>query len=106
MKRLWPLVLAFAIFLVLVLGVLWRSYADRIPGASRMCEPGLGVAGGASCQLAVATRDSVAEDTSGAERFEVAAYDPLTRSDLPFSCVRGEVVRCEGPDGEVVVIAP
>lgn len=106
MKRLWPFLLAVALFLALMLGVLFRSYGDRIPGASRMCEPGLGVAGGASCQLGVATRDRVAEETSDAESFEVAAYDPLTGSDLPFSCVRAEVVRCEGPGGEVVLIAP
>lgn len=111
MKRLWPFLLAVIVFVALLLGILFRSYADRLPGTGRMCEPGLGVAGGASCQLAVATRDSVArqtsaaQETSGAETFQVMAYDPLSRADMTFSCVRTEVVRCEGPAGEVVVIA-
>jgi hypothetical protein len=48
---------------------------------------------------------SSVQETSGAATFQVQAYDPLTRTDLPFSCVRAEVVRCEGPSGQVVVIA-
>ena len=109
MKRLWPFLLAVIVFLALLLGILSRSYTDRLPGAGRMCEPGLGVAGGASCQLAGATRDSVAKATaqevSGPDTFQVLAYDPLSRADMTFSCVRTEVVRCEGPAGEVVVLA-
>ncbi|SDB81076.1 hypothetical protein GA0111570_103206 [Raineyella antarctica] len=106
MKRLWPFLLAVVVFLVLVLGILWRSYADRLPGAGRMCEAGLGVAGGASCQLAVATRDSVAKVTGAAAQFQVQAFNPLLGADVPFTCVRGKVLRCEGPTGEVVLIAP
>ena len=110
MKRLWPFLLAVIVFLALLLGILSRSYTDRLPGAGRMCEPGLGVAGGASCQLAVATRDAVAkvstaQESSGADTFQVRSFDPLTKGDLAFSCVRTEVIRCEGPAGEVVVIA-
>ena len=67
MKRLWPFVVALVLFVVLLLGVLFDSYGDRIPGAARMCESGLGVAGGASCQLAIATRDTVAK-VPGAEK--------------------------------------
>lgn len=106
MKRMWPFLLAVVVFLALMAGILTRSYSDRLPGAGRMCEPGLGVAGGASCQLAVATRDRVAEAPSGAQSFEVQAFNPLTGSDLAFSCVRGEVVRCESASGEVVLVAP
>ena len=106
MKRLWPFVVALVLFVLLVLGVLARSYADRIPGAARMCEPGLGVAGGASCQLALSTRDAVVEADTSEQSFRVSAYDPTIRADLAFTCLRGEVLRCEGAGGEVVVIAP
>lgn len=102
----WPFLLAVVVFVALMAGILSRSYSDRLPGANRMCEPGLGVAGGASCQLAVATRDSVAQAPSGARAFEVQAFNPLTGSDLAFSCVRGEVVRCESAGGEIVLVAP
>lgn len=106
MKRLWPFVVALVLFVVLLLGILVRSYGDRIPGAARMCEAGLGVAGGASCQLALSTRDSVAEADTTEQAFTITAYDPTSRTDLAFDCRRGEVVTCEGPAGEVVVIEP
>lgn len=106
MKRLWPFVVALVLFAVLMLGVLFDSYGDRIPGAARMCESGLGVAGGASCQLAIATRDTVAKVPGAEKTFAITAYDPTTRTDLAFECGRGEVVTCESPTGEVVVIAP
>lgn len=106
MRKLWPFAVALLIFVVLLLGVLVGSYADRLPGAARTCEKGLGVAGGASCQLAVATRDSVHAATSTAVQFDVTAYDPATRADLALSCRRGEVIRCQAAGGQVVVIAP
>jgi len=105
-RKLWPFAVALLIFVVLLLGVLVGSYADRLPGAARTCEKGLGVAGGASCQLAVATRDSVHAATSTAVQFDVTAYDPATRADLALSCRRGEVIRCQAAGGQVVVIAP
>lgn len=105
MKRLWPFLLAVVLFVVLVLGTVWRSYADRLPGAARMCEAGFGVAGGASCQLAVTTRDSVAKLASEEATFRITAYDPISRTDLAFDCERGEVIRCEASGGQVVVIA-
>ena len=110
MKRYWPFLLAVVLVVVLMLGILFRSYADRLPGTGRMCEPGLGVAGGASWHLAGATRDAVghvspAQESAGADTFQVRSVDPLTKGDLAFSCVRTEVIRCEGPAGEVVVIA-
>lgn len=106
MKRLWPFVVALVLFVLLVVGVLVRSYGDRIPGAARMCEPDLGVAGGASCQLAISTRDAVAEADTSERTFQVTAYDPTSRADLAFTCSRGEVLRCEASGGQVVVIAP
>lgn len=106
MRKLWPFVVALLLFVVLLLGVVLRSYGDRLPGAARTCEKGLGVAGGASCQLAVATRDSVRKVTSPAVQFDVTAYDPTSGGDLPFSCRRGEVIRCTAATGQVVVIAP
>lgn len=106
MKRLWPFVVALAIFLVMVAGTLWNTYGHRLPGASRMCEHGLGVGGDASCQLGVSTRDSVRKQTGIAQTFQVKAYDPRTRTDLTFACQRGAVVRCVAPSGELVVIAP
>ncbi|MEA5154299.1 hypothetical protein [Raineyella sp.] len=106
MRKLWPFVVALLIFVGLLLGVLFGSYADRLPGAARTCEKGLGVAGGSSCQLAVATRDSVRKATSTDVQFTVSAYDPTSRADLSFTCRRGEVVRCEAATGQVVVIKP
>ena len=124
MKRYWPFLLAVVLVVVLMLGILFRSYADRLPGTGRMCEPGLGVAGGARSEharpprpaappsrpRAATTRDAVAkvstaQESSGADTFQVRSFDPLTKGDLAFSCVRTEVIRCEGPAGEVVVIA-
>ena len=110
MKRYWPFLLAVVLVVVLMLGILFRSYADRLPGTGRMCEPGLGVAGGAGCDLAGATPAPLgpvctAPGWAGADTFQVRSFDPLTKGDLAFSCVRTEVIRCEGPAGEVVVIA-
>ena len=86
--------------------------APRPGGAARgwVAPPARGWAGRAACPPrpppphAVA-KVSTAQESSGADTFQVRSFDPLTKGDLAFSCVRTEVIRCEGPAGEVVVIA-
>lgn len=104
-KRMWPFLVALAVFLVVILGVVSNSYAGRLPGADRMCEDHIGIAGDASCQLGTSVEEQVSSNGTSGPQFEISAYDPIGRVERPFTCVReDDLVTCTSDKDQRVVL--
>lgn len=80
-----------------------QSETSALPAGDRVCSPGVGAAGSASCPFANAIADAVRADPS-AGSYDV--FSPVTKRRYDVTCTGTELITCRGGANATVHVIP